>query len=29
LCGCNFAVWVYDAAHYALRNDGGTALIKL
>ena len=29
LSGCNFAVWVYDAAHYVLRNGGATAHIKL
>ncbi len=29
LAGWNFAVWVYDAAHYALRNGEDTAHIKL
>jgi hypothetical protein len=27
--GSNSTVWVYDAAHEALRNGGDTGLIKL
>jgi len=29
LYGCNFAVWVYDAAHHTLRNGEVAAVIKL